>query len=615
MEDFKQNEAVPIETIAPVITEETVKKADETLQKYRKSKARLEDRVIDNERLWKLERENNEGTSDSVKPTSAWLFNCIISNHADAMDAFPEPNILPRERNDVEEAKKLSQILPVIYNFNHFYHEYSSAWWAKIKNGTGVYGVFWDKDKLNGLGDISVKKVDILNLFWEPGITDIQDSKNLFYCSLVDIEGLEKAYPQLKDKLKSDESTIKKYPYEDDVTVDDKALVVDWYYKVYDPATKKSVLHYVKYCNDEVLFATENEREKYPNGLYDHGKYPFIFDTLFPQEGSPAGFGYIDVCKDPQKYINRLDEAILTNALAGATPRWIVREDVGISMNDYLDFTNPIVKATGNLSDNSIMPVPVQGLSPMYYQVMQGKIQEMKETSGNRDVNNGGTASGVTAASAIAAMQEQSGKLSRDMIKHTYENFEKITELCIELIRQFYDNIRTFRITGENGAAEFVEYSNAGIKPQEQDINLSGETGYRKPLFDIEVAVQKENLYTKTAYNEFALQLYQNGFFNPEMATQAVAALDIMDFKGKETVREKIQESYNLQQQLLQWQQMAITLASKYEPQMAEGLAASLQGQGMPAGAVEANVNNVEAKEDTRVSNARQAARERTKPR
>ena len=99
------------------------------------------------------------------------------------------------------------------------------------------------------------------------------------------------------------------------------------------------------------------------------------------------------------------------------------------------------------------------------------------------------------------------------------------------------------------------------------------------------------------------------------MASQALAALNIMDFKGKERVKEDIERNYTLQQQLIQWQQMAITLAAKYEPQIANGLASSLTGQIMPTGAGEADIKNVEAKEDARVANARGAAQERTKPR
>lgn len=106
--------------------------------------------------------------------------NCILSKHADAMDCYPEPTVLPREPGDREEAGKLTRILPVILKKNGFKRTYSSAWWYKLKSGCAVYGVFWDAAKLNGLGDISIRRMDLLNLFWEPGVTDIQDSPHFF---------------------------------------------------------------------------------------------------------------------------------------------------------------------------------------------------------------------------------------------------------------------------------------------------------------------------------------------------------------------------------------------------------------------------------------------------
>ena len=58
--------------------------------------------------------------------------------------------------------------------------------WQKLTEGTACFGVFWDKDKLNGLGDVTISKINLLNMFWEPGITSLQESRHLFLCELVD---------------------------------------------------------------------------------------------------------------------------------------------------------------------------------------------------------------------------------------------------------------------------------------------------------------------------------------------------------------------------------------------------------------------------------------------
>ena len=128
-------------------------------------------------------------------------------------------------------------------------------------------------------------------------------------------------------------------------------------------------------------------------GWYDHGKYPFVFDVLFPEEGTPAGYGYVDLCKSPQKQIDLMNQAILKNTLASATPRFFVRSDGAVNENEYADWTRPFVHTNGNLGSDSIAPIQTAGLDSVYVAILQSKIAEMKETAGNRDVANGGTAS------------------------------------------------------------------------------------------------------------------------------------------------------------------------------------------------------------------------------
>lgn len=230
------------------------------------------------------------------------------------MDNFPAPNILPREEGDKGEAEMLTSIIPVILDQNDFEETYSDVQMYKLKTGTGVYGVFWDGSKLNGLGDISIRKIDILNLFWESGIQDIQMSRNVFHVELCDNNILLDSYPQLEGKLGTSTFDVTQYICDDKIDTSNKSLLIDWYYK--KNINGKSVLHYCKFVNDVVLFATENDERFAEIGFYDHGLYPFIFDTLYPIEGMPVGFGYIDIGKDAQEYIDRGNQAIIQNMLA-----------------------------------------------------------------------------------------------------------------------------------------------------------------------------------------------------------------------------------------------------------------------------------------------------------
>ena len=608
--------------LAQVIGKEQVQQANLTLQKYKEGKANLEKRIVANEQWYKIrhwECMRDKDTSE-VQPSSAWLFNCIANKHADAMDNFPSPNILPREEGDKAEAEQLTSIIPVILDQNEFEETYSDVMNYKLKMGTGVYGVFWDKSKMNGLGDISIRKIDLINLFWESGIMDIQKSRNLFHVELADNDLLIGSYPQLQGKLGQATMDITKYIYDDNVDTNNKSIVVDWYYK--KSVNGKTVLHYVKYVNDEVLFATENDPNFADRGWYDHGMYPFVFDPLFTTEGTPTGFGYIDVGKDSQEYIDRGNRAIMKNMLANAAPRHFASNSSGLNEEEYTDLSKDIVHVD-NLDERAIRPIDGKALNDIYVQVINNKIDELKETTGNRDISTGGTTSGVTAASAIAAMQEAGSKLSRDNNKASYRAFRKICLMVIELIRQFYDLPRCFRIMGENGAARFIQYSNAGIQPQFQGNDLGMDMGYRLPLFDIEITAQKQSPYSKMSQNELALQFFGAGFFNPQIADQALACLDMMDFDRKHFVMQKIAQNGGMYQQMMAMQQQMMMLAqmvdqSRGTSEIAPAIAAQfgMEAPTAPIGGVNPakNVEETEAlggKEGAKEASHTKKARER----
>ncbi len=548
-----------------VIGVEEIIKARETLQKYKQQKQSLESRVVNNEEWWKIHNWEQIKKKDAVKAdrenpngietpsSSAWLFNSITNKIADFSDNYPEANIRARTGGDVPEAERLKNVIPMILKRNKFYKTYIADISEKSKSGTGVTYVGWNPKK-DGIGDVEIQNINILSIFWQGGITDIQKSRNVFTVELVDTDLLKKQYPSEAENITSDgEVDLKQYLYEDYIDTTDKSLVIDWWYK------KDGKLHYCKFVNNVVLFATENEPDEYPNGYYDDGNYPFVFDVMFPMQGTIAGFGFIDVGKQPQEYIDKMDAGILQNVLMNSMPRYFERQDSEINEEEFLDWTQPFVKTNTNLGQDDLREINVKGLDSAVFTQRDSKINEIKETTANRDVSTGGTTSGVTAASAISALIETGSKVSRMAIKGTYDAFENIIYLIIERMRQFYDLPRYVRITGDDGTDDFDTYDNSNLKLQERQ-TLQGDTAQYLPEFDIEVAAQKASPYSKAAQNELALQLYSAGFFNPQNTDQSLACLNIMDFDHKSDVINQIKKNGTLldalQQAQMQLQQL-----------------------------------------------------------
>ncbi len=569
-----------------VIGTEEVAKAAQLLQQYKSGKAALDTRIVDNElwfrmRHWKNYK--NKMMEDKPTPASGWLFNSIANKHADAMDNYPEPNVLPRAADDEKTAKVLSKVLPVVLEQADYEQAYSDTWWRKLKQGTGVKGIFWDPTKRSGIGDIAIKSMDILMLYWEPGVMDIQESPNLFSLSLEDNDQLKAKWPQM-DGHTGSTLEVAKYIHDEHISTADKSVVVDWYYKKARPEGQP-LLHYCKFCNGVVLYASENDPQYADRGFYDHGQYPFVFDPLFMEEDSPAGFGYIDVMKDTQTAIDEMNHAMDENIKLAAKPRFLLSDAAGVNEEELADWSKDIVHVAGGIRDGILSPLQTAGLQGNCISYRDARVSELKEISGNRDVSQGGTTSGLTAASAIAALQEAGSKLSRDMLKSAYRAFAKECYLIIELMRQFYDEERVYRITGPTGQTEFVPFSGQALRPQPVGMVGGVELGAHEPVFDITVSAAKKSTFNRLSQNETAKECYQLGFFAPANADAALAALDMMDFEGIEKVRERVQQNGTLYQQLQQAMEQVQKMAGLLDQMTGSNMSAAAGAAAQAAGA------------------------------
>lgn len=620
-----------------------VREFTDILEKYKDGKKNLDERIKNNQEWWKLRHYGNmspkTGTAaikdksqrNDARPKSvtAWTVNAVINKHADYMDNYPEATCLPVEAQDEKYATTLSSVIPAVYERCNYEQTYSDTMWYKLIAGTGVTGYFWDKDLLNGLGDIAIRKCDILNLFWEPGITDIQDSEYFFHTQLVSNNKIKNMFPdipELKTRLSNPTIDITTYNYDDTVETTDHSMIVDVYYHKVN-SDGKNVLHYCKYVNDIVLFASENMEEYEDTGYYRHGKYPFVFDTMFPVEGSPCGFGYIDIVKQVQRDIDELNDDFMHNAKSASHRRYIVNNASNINEEELADANAEIIHAEGSqLDDGNFKELVTNPLDGIYMSLLDNRINEIKEVSNNRDVSSGATTSGVTAASAIAAMQEAGSKTSRDQESSTYRSFKEGCYLVIELMAENYDEKRYFRITGENGQQQFIGFNNEGIKTQTEVDPQTGIETSRKPIFDIKVKPQKRSQYSTISQNELMKELWAAGVFNPQNATQASVLVQFMDFEGKEKLQQVISQNGTIYQQLLQYQQIVFAMAQQLDLMLGTAYAAQVQ-TAIQAGQVpmisgigsasnkSGNTNSDATNGNSIVDKAREESRQRTEVR
>lgn len=523
----------------------------------------------------------DETDTKTTRSVSAWAVNSILNKHADIMDSFPKPNILPREADDEEEAKILTDIVPVTLEQNDYEEVYRTMGWDFCIDGAAITGVFWDNAKRDGMGDVSINNIDVHNIFWKPGIKDLQDSDKVYYVSLEDIDVVKARFPELAEYIgPQDMGRVTKYLHDDNIDTTHCTEVINMYYKktvgvpiyadgmdeegkptqILMHTVPKTLLHLAIIVGNKLAFCSENE-PGYEEGFYEHGKFPFVIRRAFPIKDTPWGFGYLDIMKNPQMYIDAMDDDIIRIADMKARPRFWAKKNANIDVNKFADWNQQIVEvATGELGD-SIRQIDVSDVPSGIMNHRINKIDELKETSGNRDFSQGSTQSGVTAASAIAALQEAGSKLSRDVNKELYRAAREEYYLVIELIRQFYSEPRSYRVTSESGDYRFVQYSNANLV--EADTTMpDGTVRHRRPIFDIQVTAEKQSPFSRAAQNETIKELYGMGLFQPENAVPALVCLDGMDFEGKDKIKQQVQanaimlQQFQAAMQLIQQQAM-----------------------------------------------------------
>ena len=525
-----------------------ITKAWDAYLRYRGDKENLTARVRENMRSYRaayamLYNEKNNQTM----PKTAYILSAVENKYADYLDNIPQPNFLARESADEETARILSKIVPAQLEMSGFSAAYKRDARQKLICGTGIYGIFYDRRER----EIIVKSLDIMNVFCDMNVTDVQKSQFLFITDIIDNDILREAYPEYEELFDGD---VCAPGYENDRRLYDSSEVIDCYYK------KRGKVHLIKFCNETVIAASE---DLYSDGMYEHGRYPVIFDVMYPEADNPFGFGLVDTTRNPQLYIDRLDSAILKNAMLTASPRWFINRNADINTEQFADMSQEIIEAS-NVSEETIRRVEMGSIPSAVMQHRNQKILELKEVAANRDVSAGGTSGGVTAASAITALQEAGDKQSRAIISDSFDAYKEIVKMVVELMRQFFDRDRVYRITNADGTNEYKSFSKERLtaaEPERDALGFPIDTRYRRIEFDIDIVPQKQNAFKRETNNQTILELWNGGFFAPQNLEMSALALPFFQFDGKDAVAAAISKKL---EDLQQEQTLQAASASSY---------------------------------------------------
>ncbi len=445
------------------------------------------------------------------EPVTPVLFSTLESVLADMMDSYPEAVVLGEEPGDDRLAAELTQIVRFILKRRGFRETYRRKCRDALKKGASVLQVFWNDALLGGLGDVDVRDVDVRAFLWDPAFEDIQEGRACIQYSFYPREWFARFYPGALESMRGDGYRRERFGDEDFAPDDrDDILLMDYWFKDRVEGDTPRV-HMLRIAGGALL---EDSRKPRPQGMYAHGRYPFIVEPLYPIGGQPVGFGLIDVLKNMQQYADRMDQMILKNLSMASSPKMMINRGADIDEEALTDWSREVVRA-GRIDDGAVRWLQAAPLNPYVLAHHRAKLDAIKEQSGQNQFNRGETVGGVTAASAIVALQEAGNKRSRMLIEQMNDGFERLVRLMVEVIAENYTEPRRIRLGGESEEGLIIFDGGA----------LAGRGALD---FDISVQVQKQTPYRTLYQNELALQLMQQGLIERE------DALEMMAFQGKD---------------------------------------------------------------------------------
>ena len=456
-----------------------------------------------------------ETDAGEPRPVTPVIQSTIENVRADLMDQYPQAVITADSPEYAEAAELLSAVIGENHTRMGYAREYAKLTHDLLVGGYMVQEVGFDPNLNGGMGGAFLRQVDPRSIMFDPLCADIGDSRAGFKFAAHPRAWFAQRYPDKERDMDSDSLLLK--PVRDSllsVSDGDSIMLIECWQREYDPETGSFAVHMKKMAGGVLL---EDSRTAKPEGCYRHGQYPFVITSLYPRRGSCLGFGLVDMFENQQLYSDKLDQIVLKNALMASHNKLLVTGASGFDVDDLRDWSKEVHRGENLNGVTWFATAPLPGYILDYIRAMRNGI---KEESGANDFSRGMASGGVTAASAIAALQEMSSKRSRMAARSIHDAFEQAVRQEIEIEREFCIFPRSVKTKGGRGAFTGKEL-----------VKIS-DLGNELPLeFIVSVKVQRENRFSVAAHNELMLTMLKAGMITPDVA------LEMMNFDGKEQVQ------------------------------------------------------------------------------
>ncbi|MBR0135643.1 MAG: hypothetical protein IJM18_05535 [Clostridia bacterium] len=453
------------------------------------------------------------------RPVTPVIHSAIENIRADLDDFVPEAVITADSNAYTELAETLTKVIRENHLNCAYDEEYRAVTHDLLVTGYGVQEIGYDPDAEGGMGSAYIRHIETGSILFDPLSSDIQEGRAVFKFARRTREWFGEHYPDEAEGL-TDDGIYMDTDTDGLLTprLNKSILLIECWLRKYDAKKRRYSVHVIKLAGGKIL---EDSRRAFPEGVYRHGKYPFVVTRLFPRRGSALGYGLVDMYETSQRYSDKLDQMVMKNALLSSHNKLLVTGSSGFDVDDLRDWSKDVHKGDNLNGVTWFSTAPLPAYLIQYIADMRDSI---KEDSGANEWSRGMTNYGVTSGAAISALQEKSSKRARMVAKSLHAAFRMAVEQELELEREFALGLRCIKTyidrSDPEGAARADTAAREVMNMDEMPISIR-----------VTVKVQKETGFSAIAHNDTVFRLVETGMITPE------AGLELIVFDGKEQAK------------------------------------------------------------------------------